>query len=374
MLTKKIPFSFLILIISFLSNCNIVFAQWVYPELNNLKTDMIILYDVIYEKELTAEQKKTSSFIREISVSLNKKGQVFNKPFYGDTKINTHTLIDYKNEKFYSCKIYSSGSKIAISQNFKNPKKQVKLEAKETKTIFGFKCDKAQVLVNGVYKDIYYTKDLGVRMCKNYNVDGFLLEYNGFNKNLGHYKVVAKKVYHKNIDPKLFSLDGYKIYTKEEYNNLKKESTEKYANARLKNIGKTSKKFTARSLKGKKISSKDMKGEITVMNFWFTTCVPCKKEIPSLNKLKEKYSDNNNVNFIAIALDTDYKLAAFLKKYRLDYDIVSEGRWLADKYGISSYPTNIVIDKKGIIQLYEIGYKSDIIERISYQIDKALSN
>ena len=114
-----------------------------------------------------------------------------------------------------------------------------------------------------------------------------------------------------------------------------------------------------------------MEGDLIVYNFWFTTCPPCKAEIPKLNELKLKYKDKN-VHFIAIALDPEYKIASFLKTTPLYYDIIAEASYISDKFDVTAYPTNIIVDKKGIIQFYETGYKSDILERMSFVIDKYL--
>ncbi|MNG39784.1 hypothetical protein D3C84_1280480 [compost metagenome] len=59
--------------------------------------------------------------------------------------------------------------------------------------------------------------------------------------------------------------------------------------------------------------------------------------------------------------------------FPLDYDIIPEGRWIADKFGVTAYPTNIIVDKKGIIQFCEMGYKADIIERMTTTLDKYLN-
>ena len=119
------------------------------------------------------------------------------------------------------------------------------------------------------------------------------------------------------------------------------------------------------------IDSKKLLDHIIVYNFWFTTCAPCKAEVPKLNLLREKYKDKN-VQFIAIALDPEYKINEFIQKNPFFYNIIAEGRWIAEKFEISSYPTNIVVDKKGVVRFYEVGYKSDIIERISNEIEKNL--
>ena len=92
----------------------------------------------------------------------------------------------------------------------------------------------------------------------------------------------------------------------------------------------------------------------------------------SYDVIYERNLNKQKVNFIAIALDPAYKIAAFLKENKFNYDIIPEGRYYKDKFDIPSYPTNIVIDQKGIIKMYETGYKNDIIERMSYEIEKAL--
>ena len=120
-----------------------------------------------------------------------------------------------------------------------------------------------------------------------------------------------------------------------------------------------------------KIDTKKMLGDIIVYNFWFTTCAPCKAEMPKLNQLREKYKDKN-VHFIAIALNPGHEIIPFLKTTPLAYDIIPEGRWIAEMYGITGYPTNIIVDKKGIVQFYEMGYKTDIVERMSAKLDEYL--
>ena len=125
----------------------------------------------------------------------------------------------------------------------------------------------------------------------------------------------------------------------------------------LKNIGKTSHNFSAKSMKGKKIKSKDLIGKVVVLNFWFINCPPCLKEIPLLNDLKKKYKDKN-VEFIAVALDSESKIYNFLKHTPFNYNQITDGKWMATKFDISRYPTNLIIDKKGIVQLFKTSFRN----------------
>lgn len=90
-------------------------------------------------------------------------------------------------------------------------------------------------------------------------------------------------------------------------------------------------------------------------------------EIQKYDSLKEAI---NLASFLSDNNDPEYKINEFTQKNPLNYDIIAEGRWIAEKFGITGYPSNIVVDKKGVIQFYDVGYKSDIVERLSYAIDK----
>ncbi|HQE33261.1 MAG TPA: hypothetical protein PLO52_00235 [Flavobacterium alvei] len=40
---------------------------------------------------------------------------------------------------------------------------------------------------------------------------------------------------------------------------------------------------------------------------------------------------------------------------------------------MNGYPTNIIVDKKGIIQFYEMSFRSDILEKMSSALDKCIA-
>lgn len=355
-----------VFLLLFFSTIFSVQGQWKYPEFNKFTKDIIISYDVIYDRQLTNVEKSNPRFIKSISVVF-KKGILIERIFYNNQ--TTISFYDYNNEKIYHC---LKEAKFGIVNELENPKKEAKVNLNETKLILDYKCDKATVMIEGVPKSVYYTKKLGLRFCKNFDVDGFLLQYPGYiNNKLGHFTVVAKKIFFDDINPSVYSIDDYDISTEEELEKSNSRYTESLNKNKLKHLGKESKKFSARTLKGKKISSKKNLGEVTVINFWFINCAPCRKEIPSLNKLKEKYH-SENINFIAVALDNEIKLKTFLNKHNFNFDIIPNGRWLAQKFNVKSYPTSVVIDKNGIVQFYETGFRNKQIESMTDKIDVLL--
>ena len=47
--------------------------------------------------------------------------------------------------------------------------------------------------------------------------------------------------------------------------------------------------FTAKDIDGREISTATWRGKVAILNFWATWCPPCRKEIPALAALQEKY-------------------------------------------------------------------------------------
>lgn len=358
--------SFLILIAS---NC---FSQWKTAEAKNIKDDIVITYEVIYDKELSLEDEKSPEYLREITVAFN-KDIIIERRFFGDKlkTTNNFSLYNFNTLKGYTC-LVAENSKKALQFNFNEPSAAVEsLVNIAPKTVFNFPCEKGTTMVNKIAKDVYYTKKIGLRYCKQFKIDGFLMEYPAYSKTLGHYTIKAKKIDYCDLPDSFFSLDGFSIQTVEELKKIQQERNEKANEVRMKYMGSKAETFKEITLKNEKIDTKKMLGDVIVYNFWFITCGPCKAEMPKLNQLKEKYKDKN-VHFIAIALDEGYKIASFLKTTPLTYDIIPEGRWIAEKFDVNSYPTNIIVDKNGIIQFYDRGYKTDILEKMSFEIDKYL--
>jgi thiol-disulfide isomerase/thioredoxin len=120
--------------------------------------------------------------------------------------------------------------------------------------------------------------------------------------------------------------------------------------------GKPISNFRTTDLSGKKINLKDLKGKIVVINFWYINCAPCRHEIPELNDIVRFYKDQNEIVFLGIALDKSDELQDFLIKTPFYYTIIDDGRWIANLYGIQSFPTHVILDKAGKVYFHSSGY------------------
>ncbi len=137
-------------------------------------------------------------------------------------------------------------------------------------------------------------------------------------------------------------------------------------------IGGNIPKYKFTDLEGNKYNSDSLKGKVVVLNFWFKTCGPCKQEMPYLNGLVDYYKSNDNVKFIAVGLDDSVACGIFLQRLNFIYHIVPNGRDLAQSWQISSFPTNIIINKQGKIILYCEGYAHGIENYLNEGIKQGL--
>jgi peroxiredoxin len=106
--------------------------------------------------------------------------------------------------------------------------------------------------------------------------------------------------------------------------------------------------FSLATPQGKKISLKDFRGKVVFLNFWASWCVPCREEMPAMEKLYQEYKDKN---FVVLAVDVkDRKEDAlnFVKELRLTYPIAfdPEGQ-VGLLYGAWGLPTTYLIGPKG---------------------------
>lgn len=106
--------------------------------------------------------------------------------------------------------------------------------------------------------------------------------------------------------------------------------------------------FNLPDLDGNMISSDQLLGKPTMINFWFTHCGGCIAEIPELNKLVEKYKEE--VNFVAFSLDSPDSVKKFLISNPFNFKhIPSAAKYFTKELMIKGFPLNFILDKNGYV-------------------------
>lgn len=136
------------------------------------------------------------------------------------------------------------------------------------------------------------------------------------------------------------------------------------------------------SIAGEKFGPEELNGKIVVLNFWYTSCPPCLKEIPELNKLVSEFKEKDVV-FLALAIDDEKSLQSFLKENPFDYQIIPSALGLMVKFFEpdasgnleAKFPTHIVVDRERRKTVFETGLKGveDVRAELTrqYMVEKA---
>ena len=97
---------------------------------------------------------------------------------------------------------------------------------------------------------------------------------------------------------------------------------------------------------------------VVVLSFFASWCKPCIAEIPHLQVLKNKYKDESIKFFLINVGEEKDKIQEFLKSQDITIQILMDKyQKVSEKYDALKLPRLIVIDKKGIIQLEQRGFK-----------------
>jgi thiol-disulfide isomerase/thioredoxin len=106
--------------------------------------------------------------------------------------------------------------------------------------------------------------------------------------------------------------------------------------------------FTLSDLAAKKVSLKDFRGKLVMLNFWASWCAPCREEMPTMERLYQQFK---NKGFVIVAVNVKDKrkeALAFIKELKLTYPVVFDSDdTVGLLYGAWGLPTTYLIGPKG---------------------------
>jgi thiol-disulfide isomerase/thioredoxin len=107
-------------------------------------------------------------------------------------------------------------------------------------------------------------------------------------------------------------------------------------------LGKRVPPFTLKTSTNEKLTDRSLQGQVVLLNFWSTTCGPCVKEIPELQKLE----DASHATIVGIALEgTGWQtVKPFLQRHRITFRVALGDEDLFDRFGGVGIPYSLLLD------------------------------
>lgn len=123
--------------------------------------------------------------------------------------------------------------------------------------------------------------------------------------------------------------------------------------------GKRAPSFNITTLDGERFSPADLRGKVTLLNFWGTWCGPCRREMPEFQRAYEEWSPHG-FEILAIAYnDTEAAMSDFRDEFDLSFPLaLDDTGTVNDAYAIQTRPSTFLMDKDGIIRMRHFGVLS----------------
>jgi thiol-disulfide isomerase/thioredoxin len=108
---------------------------------------------------------------------------------------------------------------------------------------------------------------------------------------------------------------------------------------------------------GDRVTLEASRGKVIVLDFWATWCKPCLAAMPRLDEIARAHPD---VAVIAINLDDATAARALFERYRWAMTLVADDGDASERYGVSSIPHTVILDRSGVVRQVIRGARSDL--------------
>lgn len=111
-----------------------------------------------------------------------------------------------------------------------------------------------------------------------------------------------------------------------------------------------------KTLAGESFRLKELQGQVVLLNFWATYCIPCREEIPALNALQSELQ-SQGLKIVGASLDDDAEGVNTYQQEvaKFEYQVLLGGSDAKVKFAQSVLPTTYLIDRQGRIRQKIIG-------------------
>ncbi len=114
--------------------------------------------------------------------------------------------------------------------------------------------------------------------------------------------------------------------------------------------------FELQDLSGWSVKLSSLKGKVVFLNFWATWCGPCRKEMPSMQRMYDKLK-SEGLEILAVDLQEDKaQVRSFARELGLRFPILLDSTGaVGAQYNARAIPTTYLLDRKGFIVARMVG-------------------
>lgn len=114
------------------------------------------------------------------------------------------------------------------------------------------------------------------------------------------------------------------------------------------------------TLAGAPAQSFDDAGRVVVLNIWATWCPPCRRELPSLEKLHDALNDDR-FSVVGLSIDDDPRqVGEYLANKGVSYlNLIDRGgEWVKQLGWVQTYPATVIVGRDGTILAVALGERT----------------
>lgn len=116
--------------------------------------------------------------------------------------------------------------------------------------------------------------------------------------------------------------------------------------------------FTLTDLSGKSWKFSELRGKVVLVNFWATWCPPCRKEMPDLETLYQRFGPKGFV-VLGISDEDAAKVKPFIEERRISFPILLDpGRKVNEAFVVNGIPKSFVYDREGKLAAQSIDMRT----------------
>jgi peroxiredoxin len=115
--------------------------------------------------------------------------------------------------------------------------------------------------------------------------------------------------------------------------------------------------FQVATLDQRSLRLSDLRGKVVFLNFWATWCKPCEAEMPSMERLWQRYRDRGLV-VLAVSADADGQGAVgpFVARHKLTFPVGLDPKMeVSALYQVWALPSTFIVDRQGNRVLFANG-------------------